>query len=143
MADLGAGKIAFDLVTPTALAISEQVDMVVVPGAEGDIGVLPGHTPLITTLRPGLVDVHNDGRITESLFVSGGFAEATPERCTVLAESVIAVADVSAADADSRVNAARDALAGAGADEKAAAEAELRAAEALARAVAMRRGAAA
>jgi F-type H+-transporting ATPase subunit epsilon len=116
--------------------------MVVVPGAEGDIGVLPGHTPLITTLRPGLVDIHNDGRITESLFVSGGFAEATPERCTVLAESVVAVADVSAADADARVSAARDALAGAGADEKTAAEAELRVAEALTQAVAMRRGAA-
>jgi F-type H+-transporting ATPase subunit epsilon len=141
MADLGAGKIAFDLVTPTRLAITEMVDMVVVPGAEGDIGVLPGHTPLITTLRPGLVDIHNNGRVTESLFVTGGFAEATPERCTVLAESVEPLADVTRADAEARLAAARDALATAGEAEKAAAEVGLRTAEAFAQAVAMRRGA--
>ena len=78
----------FDLVTPTALAISEPVDMVVVPGAEGDIGALPGHTPLITTLRAGQVDVYNGGQITQSFAVTGGFAEVTPERVTVLAESI-------------------------------------------------------
>jgi len=88
MADAGSQKIQFDLVTPTALAISEPVDMVVVPGAEGDIGALPGHTPLITTLRAGQVDVYNGGQITQSFAVTGGFAEVTPERVTVLAESI-------------------------------------------------------
>lgn len=88
MADAGQQKIAFDLVTPTALALSEKVEMVVVPGADGDIGVLPGHTPLITTLRAGQVDVHNGGQVTQSFYVTGGFAEVTPERVTVLAESI-------------------------------------------------------
>ena len=141
MADLGQGKIAFDLVTPTELAITEQVDMVVIPGAEGDIGVLPGHTPLITTLRAGLVDIHNDGRVTESLFVTGGFAEATPERCTILAESVEAVTGVTRADAEARVARARDAVASSADAHRPAAEAGLRAAEAFAQAVAMRGGA--
>ncbi len=140
MAEAGQQKIAFDLVTPTALAIAEQVDMVVVPGSEGDIGVLPGHTPLITTLRPGLVDIHNDGRITKSLFVTGGFAEATPERCMVLAETVLTVADVTPQDAQARLAEARESLAAAGAEANAAAKDEVRAAEALVEAVAMRRG---
>ena len=134
-------KIAFDLVTPAELALSEMVDMVVIPGSDGDIGVLPGHTPLITTLRAGLVDIHNDGRVTESLFVSGGFAEATPERCTVLAEPVEPLDGVSRADAEARVSSARDALATSADSDKPAAEADLRMAEAFAQAVAMRRGA--
>ncbi len=140
MAEAGQHKIAFDLVTPTALAIAEPVDMVVVPGAEGDIGVLPGHTPLITTLRPGLVDIHNDGRITKSLFVTGGFAEATAERCTVLAETVLTVADVTPQDAQARLAEARETLASAGAEASGAAQDKVRAAEALVEAVAMRRG---
>jgi F-type H+-transporting ATPase subunit epsilon len=142
MADTGSQKIQFDLVTPTALAISEPVDMVVVPGAEGDIGALPGHTPLITTLRPGLVDIHNGGRVTQSFFVTGGFAEVTPERVTVLAESVEGVADVSVQDAQARLTAAREALAAArdGGD-VAAAQAQVTAAEALVQAVALRRAA--
>ncbi|MCD6075728.1 MAG: atpC [Rhodospirillales bacterium] len=141
MAEAGSQKIQFDLVTPTALAISEPVDMVVVPGAEGDIGVLPGHTPLITTLRPGLVDVHNGGRITQSLFVTGGFAEATAERCTVLAETVEAITDISAQDAQARLAAAREALTAAQGSDIAAAQAKVNAAEALVQALAVRRAA--
>jgi len=141
MADAGSQKIQFDLVTPTALAISEPVDMVVVPGAEGDLGALPGHTPLITTLRPGVVDVHTGGQVTQSLFVSGGFAEVTPERCTVLAESVERLADVTAQDAQARLTAAREALAAAQGADIAAAHARVTAAEALVQAIGMRRAA--
>lgn len=141
MADTGSQKIQFDLVTPTALSVSEPVDMVVVPGAEGDIGALPGHTPLITTLRPGLVDIHNGGHVTQSFFVIGGFAEVTPERVTVLAESVEAVANISAQDAQARLAAAREALAGASVEGLAAAQAQVTAAEALVQAVTLRRAA--
>lgn len=141
MADTGSQKIQFDLVTPTALSVSEPVDMVVMPGAEGDIGALPGHTPLITTLRPGLVDVHNGGRVTQSFFVTGGFAEVTPARVTLLAETVEAVAEISVQDAQARLAAAREALAGVRAEDLAAAQARVTAAEALVQAVAMRRAA--
>lgn len=141
MADTGSQKIQFDLVTPTALSVSEPVDMVVVPGAEGDIGALPGHTPLITNLRPGLVDIHNGGRVTQSFFVTGGFAEVTPERVTVLAETVEAVAEITVQDAHARLAAAREALAGTPVETLAAAQAQVTAAETLVQAVSLRRAA--
>jgi len=141
MADTGSQKIQFDLVTPTALSVSEPVDMVVVPGAEGDIGALPGHTPLITTLRPGLVDIHNGGHVTQSFFVTGGFAEVTPERVTVLAETVEAVAQITVQDAQARLAIAREALAAAGPETLAAAQAQVTAAETLLQTVSLRRAA--
>ena len=59
MVDANAAKVNFELVTPAQRVFSEDADMVVVPGAEGDFGVLPGHTPFLTTLRPGLIDIHD------------------------------------------------------------------------------------
>ena len=83
-----ADKVQFELVSPEKLLLSEAVAMVVVPGAEGNFGVLPGHSLLISTVRPGVIDVYSDEqtKISERIFVSGGFAEVTPERCTVLAD---------------------------------------------------------
>ena len=76
----------FELVSPERLLLSQPVEMVVIPGAEGDIGVLPRHAPLITTLRPGAIAIYEGGKIKQRIFVAGGFAEVTPERCTVLAD---------------------------------------------------------
>src|SRR4051794_30045866 len=75
------GKITFELVSPERLLLSQQVDMVVVPGSEGFFGVLIGHTPLISTLKPGVIEVYDGGKVVERIFVGGGFAEATPDRC--------------------------------------------------------------
>ncbi len=124
MADSSANKVAFELVTPVGLFTSEEVDMVVVPGSEGDFGVLPGHTPFLTTVRPGVINIHNDGAVEKSLFIEGGFAEATPERCTVLAEGATDVADLTAEEATARLSAAEEALSGADEDGKPAAEKE-------------------
>jgi F-type H+-transporting ATPase subunit epsilon len=110
MANIAKTKVVFELVTPTALAVSEDVDMVVVPGIEGDFGVLPGHTLVLTTIRPGVISMYIGDKITKSLFVEGGFAEANPEGCTVLAEGVTDIAEISAEDAQARLVAARDAL---------------------------------
>lgn len=128
-----ADKVTFELVSPARLLASEEADMVVVPGAEGDFGVLPGHTPVLTTVRAGLVDIHNDGAISKSLFVESGFAEVTAERCTVLAAIAIPLEDISAEDANSRLTAAQEAFAGEASD--AIAEKELRTAEVLVQAV--------
>ena len=84
-----AGRIGFELVSPEKLLLSEDVEMVVVPGGEGNFGVLPGHALLISTVRPGVIDVYEGNRISERIFVSGGFAEVTPERCTVLADEAM------------------------------------------------------
>jgi F-type H+-transporting ATPase subunit epsilon len=86
MADL----VQFELVTPERLVVSTMVEMVVVPGTEGNFGVLPGHSPLISTIRPGMIEIYaTRPTISERIFVVSGIAEVTPERCTVLAEEAM------------------------------------------------------
>ena len=81
--------VQFELVTPERLIVSRDVEMVVVPGTEGNFGVLPGHAPFISTIRPGTIDIYQGNAITERIFVAGGLAEVTPERCTVLADEAV------------------------------------------------------
>ena len=90
--------VQFELVSPERLIISAEVDMVVVPGTEGNFGVLPGHSPLISTIRPGTIDIYHGGAISERIFVVGGIAEVTPERCTVLADEAVAPSELSRAE---------------------------------------------
>jgi F-type H+-transporting ATPase subunit epsilon len=87
-------KVKFELVSPEKLLVSEDVDMVVVPGTEGYFGVLPGHAPFISSLRPGTIDVYEGKAIAERIFVAGGFAEVTNQRCTVLADEAIRLASL-------------------------------------------------
>ena len=89
-----ADKVAFELANPERLLVSEGFDMVVIPGSDGDIGVLPGHAPLLATLRAGIVAIHDGGTVVERVLVAGGFAEVLPERCTVLADEAVPVADI-------------------------------------------------
>lgn len=82
-------KFLLEIVSPEALLFSREVVMVTCPGIEGDFGVLQGHMPFISTLRSGPLHVYeNDDRNFETLYVSGGFAEVTNTRCTILAEKV-------------------------------------------------------
>ncbi len=101
-----ADQVHFELVSPERLELATDVEMVVVPGVEGDFGVLPGHMPLISTIRPGIIYVFRDGKVAERIFVEGGFAEVTPESCTVLAEHAKPVADI---DRDKAMQAVQDA----------------------------------
>ena len=81
--------ISFDLVSPENLIFNDEVGMIIVPGKNGDFGVLPGHSKVMSSLRPGRVMVYGeDKNLLKSFFVSGGFAEVNPEKCIVLAESV-------------------------------------------------------
>ena len=81
--------ISFDLVSPENLIFNDEVGMIIVPGKDGDFGVLPGHSKVMSSLRPGRVMVYGEGKnLLQSFFVSGGFAEVNPEKCIVLAESV-------------------------------------------------------
>ena len=104
MADNDLGTVDFELVSPAQLLASEPVDMVVVPGSEGDIGVLPGHSPLIASLRPGVIEIYKTGSMKDRIFVGGGFAEVSAERCTVLAEEAKHVSDIDADQAESRLS---------------------------------------
>ncbi len=132
-----ADAVQFELVSPERLVLSAAVDMVVVPGAEGDFGVLPGHAPLISNVRPGVISIYNDRVIEAQVFVAGGFAEVSDSRLTVLTEDAVALDDIDRAGADARLAEARQAVDDAG-DDRARAEAEkqLAIAEALVAAVA-------
>jgi len=91
-----AGTFKFELVTPERMAVSQDANQVVVPGLEGDFTVLPGHAPVISALRPGIVDVTLPDARKTRIFVKGGFAEVDAEHLTVLAERAL---DVEAMDA--------------------------------------------
>jgi F-type H+-transporting ATPase subunit epsilon len=108
MADTAENKLSFELVSPERLLFSAGVDMVVVPGAEGDFGVLPGHALFLSSIRPGVIDVYNRGAVTDRIFISGGFAEATPERCTVLADSAMPVSDLKRDEIEAKLKDARE-----------------------------------
>ncbi|MBN8898141.1 MAG: ATP synthase F1 subunit epsilon, partial [Rhodospirillales bacterium] len=92
-----------EIVSPEKLLLSRPVDMVVIPAAEGDMGVLEGHTPMIVALRGGTIALYEGDRITDQLYVAGGFAEVTPERCTVLANEAIPLAELSRTEAERRL----------------------------------------
>ena len=84
-------RVEFELVTPERLLLSEMVEMVVVPGTEGNFGVLPGHAPLISTIRPGMIQIYEGQTVRRQIFIVSGIAEVTPERCTVLADEAVSL----------------------------------------------------
>lgn len=96
-------KIAFDLVSPERLLLSGEAEMVTLPGTEGEFGVLPGHAPVISTLKPGVIDVKGVQGGDTRFFVLGGFAEVNPSKLTVLAEEAIPMAEVNAEALDRRI----------------------------------------
>jgi F-type H+-transporting ATPase subunit epsilon len=126
-----------EVVSPERLLVSEQVEMVLVPGVEGVFGVLPLHAPTMSTLRPGFIDVYQSGAVKERFFVTGGFAEVTPQSCTVLVDEAVPQTDLTATYAAERLARAK-ALADSAAndDERAKAASAMAAAEAMAQAAA-------
>ena len=98
-----AEKIHFDLVSPERMLLSEDVDMVTLPGAEGYFGVLAGHAPVISSLRPGVIEVTGGSTPNLRLFVRGGFAEVDAKKVIVLAEEAIPMADFDLAALDRRL----------------------------------------
>jgi F-type H+-transporting ATPase subunit epsilon len=98
-----AEKIHFDLVSPERMLLSEDVDMVTLPGAEGYFGVLAGHAPVISSLRPGVIEVTCGTTPNLKLFVRGGFAEVDAKKVIVLAEEAIPLADFDITALDRRI----------------------------------------
>ncbi len=130
MAENAENKVEFELVSPEKLVLSEPVDMVVVPGAEGDFGVLVRHAPMISALRPGVIRVFEGNEVRERIFVAGGFAEVTPERCTVLAQEAVPVGEIDSAAIEAALKDLReDAVDAKSDEERAAIEAKIAAEE--------------
>jgi len=91
-----AASFLFELVSPEALLLSKPAAMVAIPGGEGDYAVLPDHAPMMTSVRCGVIDVYeaDEHTVADRIFVAGGFAEVTGERCTVLAEEAVQLASM-------------------------------------------------
>ena len=100
--------VSFELISPEKILLSGEVSMVVVPGAEGDFGVLQGHAPLISALRPGVIETWENEAPDRRIFVAGGFAEVVGDRCTVLAEEALPVEEIDRETAGRRLAAARE-----------------------------------
>ncbi len=134
MAEAGtraADKVAFELVAPERLLASALVDMVVAPGEAGDFGVLPGHSLLMSLLRPGVIETWEGNQVTRRIFVAGGFAEVNERGCTVLAEEAMPVEEIDLERARQRLRDAEEDLGEAKDDaERARAEREIRIAQA-------------
>lgn len=122
-----AEKLHFSLVSPARELMSTDVDMVVVPGTEGDFGVLAQHAPVIATLRPGFLTVHNDNEAPFKVFVYKGFAEVTATTLSVLTEEAIPAEDLKTnGELDQRLkNAQEDLSVAKTAEERHAAEEEI------------------
>ncbi len=110
-----ADTISFDLVSPERLLLSENAEIVTIPGTEGYMGVMPGHMPLVSTLRPGMIDVRVAGKDSR-YFIRGGFAEINPQKLTVLAEEAIPMSEMDIAVVDQRIRDAEEDLAAAKTD---------------------------
>ena len=97
--------INFDLVSPESLIFSEQVGMIIVSGKDGDIGVLPRHSKLISSLRPGRLMIYDENKkLIKSFFVSAGFIEINPEKCIVLAEEVFELSALNKSEIEKQMN---------------------------------------
>jgi F-type H+-transporting ATPase subunit epsilon len=108
-----------DLVSPERQLASLDADMAQIPGMTGEFTALPGHAPYLTTLRPGVVTIHASGG-TAAYFVTGGFAEVSPEQASILAEEAIETAEIDRAWLDARIAAADKAAAEAADDNRTA-----------------------
>lgn len=104
-------KISFDLVSPERLLLSEEALMVTIPGSEGEMGVMAGHESLITTLNPGIIDVRLAPGQHDRFYVTGGFAEVTATKVTVLAEDAVPLASMSADEIAERIIDAQEEIA--------------------------------
>lgn len=95
--------VELEIVSPEKLLLSRSVDMVTLPAYEGEMGVLGGHSPMIVLLRGGTIRLYEGGNVTERLYVSGGFAEVTPARVTVLATEAVPVTQLAKGEGERRL----------------------------------------
>lgn len=135
MTEVSSKEVKVELVTPEELLFVGGADMVVIPGVEGDFGVLAGHAPFLSMIRPGVIQLYIGNNI-QKLFVAGGFAEVTNSGCTILAEEAYTLADIHITEIDARMHQAKRHFEKAHNDiERLAAEKEIAIAEAMSEAI--------
>ncbi len=95
----------FELVSPERRLMSEKAWQVTIPGQEGDFGVLANHSPLVSFIRPGVVEIFSkEGEKPARIFIAGGFADVTPTNCTVLAEEATMVDDLDQSEVEKEIS---------------------------------------
>ncbi|MDG6094610.1 ATP synthase F1 subunit epsilon [Acetobacter sp. AN02] len=102
--------IRVEIISPEKVLVSRDADMAVMPGEEGDIAAMPDHAPMMLILRGGVVSIYEGDTVTDRYFVAGGFADMTPTRCTILADSATPVSEISVDDATARLEELTSAL---------------------------------
>ena len=95
-------KLNLEVVSPEKLIMSKSVDMVTVSGTEGDFGVLPGHMALVSSIRPGLLQIEADKDV-EIFFISGGFIEVIEDKVSILATDVISPNDINISECEDKI----------------------------------------
>ena len=121
------------IISPAAVIVDDAVPQVEIPGVEGDFGVLPGHSPLFSMIRPGVINVKLADGNSRKFFATSGYADVTPESCTVISDHIRDLSEFSASDAETAMTDAKTAMAKAETnDERVQAEKQLQSAEALA-----------
>ena len=100
----------FELVSPEKLLLSDTVNEVIIPGTDGEMTVMSQHAPLMTTIKPGIVEVRSASGDSKRFVVFGGFADILPDGCTLLAESAVAVEDIDHEDLAQRIQDTREDL---------------------------------
>lgn len=98
------------LITPEKVLFSADIALAQIPGTLGEFGVLPGHAPFVSTIKPGVITIETAAGEQRKIAIAGGIAEVSPERCTVLAESAVDTGKLTASDAQAMLSAARDAV---------------------------------
>ena len=120
------------IISPAAIIVDDAVPQVEIPGVEGDFGVLPGHSPLFSMIRPGVINVKMSDGNERKFFALSGYADVTPESCTVISDHIRDLSEMNAGDAEKMMSDAKMALAKTANDnERQQAEKQLQAAEAL------------
>ena len=112
-----ADKFTFELVSPERLLLSVEAEMVEVPGAEGDFGVLPSHAPMISSLRPGVIEIVGAEDWDDRIFIAGGIAEIAADQLVILAEEAIPVSELDRATLEQRIQNTREDIEDAADDE--------------------------
>jgi len=99
-----ADTLNFEIVSPERLLKDTEAAMVVVPGADGDFAAMPAHAPMMSTIRPGVIEIYEaEGSDAERLFVKGGLAQISPDGLTILAEEVLALDGVNADELSQKI----------------------------------------
>ncbi|MFN7038924.1 MAG: ATP synthase F1 subunit epsilon [Alphaproteobacteria bacterium] len=103
MSNIVENMLHINIITPEKTIFSEEAEMVVIPGIEGEFGVLAGHIPFISIIKPGIINIYKDGIIVKKVFVAGGFAEINSHNCIVLAEQAVDIKNIQKHELEERI----------------------------------------